>query len=203
MKDPEIRIYLKDELTKGLKHIPDSFLLEEFGLCQHTVRIDLAVLNGHLHGYEIKSEADDLSRLSLQEQIYSKIFDQVTIVLGQKHLKLVIGKIPHWWGIWEAISYDGTVKFRTIREAGINPAIDPTSLVQLLWRDEAIDILRNLSVESGFISKPRRAIWDKLVEILPPHSLRSLVHQHLKNRLGMPENYRPWSNGDSYPQLAT
>ena len=48
-------------------------IVEELGLCQGVARVDLAVVNGTIHGYEIKSERDTLTRLSGQAEIYNHI----------------------------------------------------------------------------------------------------------------------------------
>lgn len=49
---------------------PDTTLIEELGLCQGLARIDLATVGGVLHGYEIKSNRDRLSRLASQAETY-------------------------------------------------------------------------------------------------------------------------------------
>jgi hypothetical protein len=48
-------------------------MLDEFGLEHGEVRVDVAVINGELHGYEIKSERDTLERLPRQVKAYSAV----------------------------------------------------------------------------------------------------------------------------------
>ena len=57
------------------------------GVWSGTVRIDVAVLNGEMCGYEIKSDRDTLERLPFQIEIYSKEFDKLTLVVGRRHEK--------------------------------------------------------------------------------------------------------------------
>ena len=47
-------------------------ILDELGICRGRVRIDLTVVNGLLHGYEIKSERDTLARLETQADLYGR-----------------------------------------------------------------------------------------------------------------------------------
>src|SRR6187402_1509374 len=63
--DPDVRALLREYLEDVHKG-SDTRLLEELGLCQGDVRVDVAVVNGELSGYEIKSPSDTLgaSRIS-------------------------------------------------------------------------------------------------------------------------------------------
>ena len=63
---------------------PDTTVIYELGLCQGSARVDLAVIDGQLHGYEIKSERDSLRRLRAQADLYNKVFDRVTLVCTEK-----------------------------------------------------------------------------------------------------------------------
>lgn len=67
-------------------------------LARGACRVDVCVINGHLHGYEIKSDVDTLRRLPLQQQFYSDVLDKATIVVGQRHLDHALETLPAWWG---------------------------------------------------------------------------------------------------------
>ena len=60
-------------------------MVDELGVCRGQVRIDVAVVNGRFHGYEIKSDRDSLRRLDGQVDLYSKVLDRATIVVGDRH----------------------------------------------------------------------------------------------------------------------
>ena len=99
MDDICLRAALKNKiLDRYLKH-PTTVIIDELGLSHNTARIDLAVVNGIIHGYEIKSDRDTLRRLPLQIDIYNAVLDRVTLVVGEKHLKKASNAIPEWWGI--------------------------------------------------------------------------------------------------------
>src|SRR3972149_9340893 len=81
-----IRSALKEDLRK--RHAQDNKLriIEELGVNHGTARIDIAVVNGIMHGYEIKSDQDTLQRLPEQMNIFNAVFNKVTLVVGKSHL---------------------------------------------------------------------------------------------------------------------
>jgi len=196
MRDRDIRSHLMTELRSN-HDLGDTLLIDELGLCQGNARIDIAVVNGTLSGYEIKSEADTLYRLPHQVSVYSKILDYVTIVVSRPHLKKIADAVPEWWGITEAVSEKGQLAFHEVRLALSNPSIDPFSLVQLLWRDEVLAILTDLGFTKGLSGK-RELLWKKLVEAQTLEELKCRVRQTLKLREGWRVDPLQTSNGDSF-----
>lgn len=63
-------------------------------VCDGVSRIDIAVANGNLCGYEIKSDADTSDRLSSQSESYCKTFDKMFIVAGEKYRDAIYEYIP-------------------------------------------------------------------------------------------------------------
>jgi hypothetical protein len=151
-------------------------------LCQGNARVDLAVVNGSLSGFEIKSERDTLQRLPHQVQIYSRALDSVTIVANGLHVKKIGQLIPEWWGIIEAFMKEGEVAFSVVRQDSRNPDLDPFAVAQLLWRPEVVAILNELGLDKGLSGKSRRVLWDCLAQVLPLNQLRERVRETLKAR---------------------
>jgi len=88
MKDIDIRRELhKNYLSIVTKNDTNSLIINELGLFQGQHKIDVAVINGSLHGYEIKSEQDNLKRLPAQMDAYNKVFDYIHIIANEKHKK--------------------------------------------------------------------------------------------------------------------
>ena len=79
VKDTNIRPALLKWLSIRHAFEPGALIVEEFGLCQGAARVDVAVVNGSLNGYEIKSESDTLNRLHRQQDIYNRIFDSLSM----------------------------------------------------------------------------------------------------------------------------
>ncbi|WP_337102000.1 sce7726 family protein [Paenibacillus sp. YIM B09110] len=184
-KDIDIRASLHHMLSKEHEHEPDTLIVDELALCQGDARIDVAVVNGAINGYEIKSESDTLVRLPSQCEYYNKIFDSVTILTASKYIDGIIDIIPDWWGITQAEKEaDGVVHFFVIREPQQNLSIDALSLAQLLWRDEAIQILKERGLQKGLLSKPRQVLWSALAEQIPLKELQDEIRKKLKGRTG-------------------
>jgi hypothetical protein len=196
MRDRDIRTHLRNELRSHYD-LADTLLIDELGLCQGNARIDIAVVNGTLSGYEIKSEADTLYRLPNQVMVYSRILDYVTIVVSRPHLKKIADVVPEWWGITEAASEKGQLAFDQVRPADSHPSVDSFSLVQLLWRDEVLAILTDLGFTKGLSGK-REVLWKKLVEAQTLDDLKARVRQTLKLREGWRVDPLPTSSDDLF-----
>lgn len=156
----------------------------EMGLCLGETRVDIAVINGHLHGYEIKSERDTLTRLSNQVSLYDRVLDYSTIVTGHRHLQRIMTIVPDHWGVIEASDVDGLISLRAVRRARLNRSLDPLAVAQLLWRGEAAAIL----VDLGQQVQRRETRWDlwHRLAALPLRALQSHVRHALKVRRDWP-----------------
>lgn len=177
MRENEIRRALLDDLR--CEHGGDSLIVEELGLNAGAIRVDIAVVNGLLAGYEIKSDWDTLDRLPDQQAMYSRVFDRVTAVVGQHHLDAVSGLVPEWWGL--SIARAGRVEPQ--RAPAPNEHTDPEIVVRLLWRSEALRILQALG-EIGLERAPRRVLWKVIVDRLSGGELAYEVRRSLKERTG-------------------
>lgn len=182
MRDLDVRISLRRDLNDRFANDPYTKIIEELGVCQGSVRIDIAVANCSLHGYEIKSAADTLERLPTQADAYSKVFDYVTLVIASCHLESALQFLPSWWGIIDATEHGGQTHLTSIREAGCNPDVESYAVAQLLWREEALELLERLGYAKGMRSKPREHLWKRLAQVIPPDHLRQHVRHCLKHR---------------------
>lgn len=176
--DLNIRCALKEELQS--RHAQDKKvrIIDELGVSHGSARIDIAVVNGIMHGYEIKSDQDTLQRLPEQMSIFNAVFDKVTLVVGKSHLYDAIKMIPDWWGVVVAkADANGSVTFSVIREEGNNKDQDIVSVARLLWREEALKILEEAGEARGFYSKPRDSIYEKLSVTLDQDTLSTKVRE--------------------------
>lgn len=169
--------------------------VDELDLCGQ-VRVDVAVLNGDLAGYELKSARDTLQRLPTQVAVYSKVLDRASLVVAETHLAHARAIIPEWWGLLVASNVGDKLCLEREREPLLNPAIDPSALVQLLWRDEALAALERRGLDTGLRNKSRALLWRALAKGLPLQELRQLVREQLKDRAGWRPD-RPRPRGDA------
>lgn len=175
-----IRSALKAVLEKHHAKDKELRIIEELGVQHGSVRIDIAVVNEIMHGYEIKSDSDTLERLPNQMTEFNTVFDRVTLVVGKQHLYRAIYIIPEWWGITIAkINTDGQVFFQTIREPEDNKTQDKISIARLLWREEALRILEEHNQADGVRSKPREFVYERLAKVLEINTLKERVRATL------------------------
>ncbi|HVM33555.1 MAG TPA: sce7726 family protein, partial [bacterium] len=145
-------------------------------------RIDVAAVNGALNGYEIKSDRDSLQRLFGQINLYGKVLDYAVLVVGERHIVEAVGIVPEWWGIFKIIPDAKTPSFDVLRPGKKNIDQDPRSLVELIWRDEALELLEKRNAIRGFRDKPRPVIWDKVCECYSLEEIAMAVRNCLKAR---------------------
>jgi hypothetical protein len=180
--EADIRAALRTRLKSTQRRHPDTVIVDELGICRGEVRIDVAVINGQMHGYEIKSDRDSLRRLSGQIELYSKVLDKATLVTGDLHLDKAAILLPDWWGLLRAVPSVRGLQIGTVRQARLNPAKDARALAEFLWLDAALTLLEQHGLDRGVRTKPRRIIWDRISESFDIDVIADAVRDHLKAR---------------------
>lgn len=155
-------------------------------MCRGRVRLDIAVVNGLLHGYEIKSDRDSLRRLHGQVDVYGKVLDQATLVVGDRFVPVASDLVPSWWGLLHAHFEDEELRFRLLRRPERNPQRDPNALVELLWSDHAMRLLEQRGAARGVRRKPRRIVWARVCEHFGVEEIADAVRTGLKSRANYP-----------------
>lgn len=179
MDDPGIRRLLRPWLRR--QHPGDSRVIDELGLCRGQVRVDVAVVGELVHGYEIKSDRDNLRRLPAQVKVYSQVLDRATLVVGQAHYERASALIPVWWGLVRILAGAG---LEVVREPGGNPSLDKRALVELIWRPQALELLEQRGAARGVRGRTRPAIWDRVCAVLTTDEVADVVRRQLKKRVG-------------------
>ena len=175
-----IRSALKKKLERHHAQDKELRIIEELGVRHGTARIDVVVINGIMHGYEIKSDRDTLERLPEQMNEFNDVFDKLTLVVGKRHLYDAVNLIPDWWGIMVVkINAKNKVIFHTIREAEDNQKQVGISIARLLWREEALQILEEHDQADGVRSKPREFVYQRLADVLEADVLKERVRKTL------------------------
>lgn len=183
MRDVDVRSALRATVLARHVRDPDTLVIDELGLESGVVRVDIAVVNGRIHGYEIKSDADTLERLPAQVEGYGRVLDRVTLVVGSRHAEAAQRLVPKWWGVYIAHEDDGgQVRFRVARRERANPGLDLHAVAALLWRDEALALLETRGRARGLRSKPRRDLYRALVDSVHSSELRRCVREALRSR---------------------
>ncbi|MBO0953223.1 sce7726 family protein [Fibrella forsythiae] len=188
MRDYDIRHSLHNQFLAHYKQDGHSIVVDELGVCNGQSVIDVAVINGSLHAFEIKSDADTLVRLPKQVAHYNKVFDYATIVVNGKYVHRVASLVPYWWAIWLIYEKDGKILKTIVREGERNTNIDAFSVAQLLWREEALNLLVKLDLAKGMRTKRRWLLWQHLAENVPVDRLCEYTRQYLKERSAWKES---------------
>jgi hypothetical protein len=183
MNDVQIRANFHRKKLRWHHTSGDSLVIDELGLNHGRSRADIAVVNGHLVGYEIKSDSDSLDRLAEQIKSYNAVFDWAFIIVGERHVKSIEKYVPDWWGLILSVTgRRGAVNFKTLRKGRRNHNIDPISVARLLWRSEAAEVLRQRGLPKKSLRQPRAALYEQLVEILSNRELRQTIRESFKKR---------------------
>lgn len=181
MRDYEIRKVLRETTLKKFIKDSDSKIVDELDLPITKSRVDIAVVNGHLHGYEIKSARDTLHRLPHQIEGYTKIFDYITVVTEGKHHERILKLLPEWVGVQLCNQTSNGVKIKTIRKPYYNKNKKGFFIAKLLRRDEVINILKRYDISYS----NKDTLWrlcENLEENLALNKLSKVVRETLKMR---------------------
>ncbi len=204
MNDVEIRKNFHRKRLRWQHAQKDTLVIDELGLNHGKCRADIAVVNGQFVGYEIKSNNDSLRRLEEQVKSYNAVFDKVSIIVGDRYIKSIQNYIPEWWGIIVSIKGSrGAVNFNIVRKAQMNKNIDPISIAQLLWRDEAVEILFSQKLPPKILRQPRDVLYEQLAIFLTANELRKIVRDYLKKRRNWRCPELPSQCDDLYQPVST
>ncbi len=181
-KDVDIRNFLNSIILREYLNDSDTKIINEFNVCRGNVRIDVAVINGSIMGYEIKSDSDTLRRLPNQIELYCKVFDRITIICGKIHTNKILNLVPEWWGVLEVTGDKYGMKKSIIRNPKRNKSINAYSVSQLLWKSEALELLSLYELSKGLSNKTIDIIWEKIADNIPLEKIQEFVRFKLKNR---------------------
>lgn len=171
-----------------------DLILQEFG-CK-TARVDVALVNGSLHGFEIKSDSDSVARLGGQAEQYSRVFDYMTLICGQKLFSVARKIVPNWWGLRLARVENGMVMLEEIRCAKKNASQDRAALARMLWKDEALRCLRRNGFKRLTSKNSAEEIWNEAAKQLEVRTLADEARLAIKTRGGSGFAKRSTPDGD-------
>jgi hypothetical protein len=161
--DKEIRTCLIPYLTTMFG---DGFITEEF--CLRKVRTDLVVglpSSGDLHGFEIKSGADSLTRLKTQIPGYDAVCSFNWVVIHPKWLDAILAALPAHWGILLA-EEEGINAYRPAKR-NVNQKI--RDVLSVIWKAELLALLTRhkqrvkTGARKGAMTNPAKKIGIQII----------------------------------------
>lgn len=162
----------------------DTFLVNELDICGGVTRADVAIVNGQIHGYEIKSPQDNLERLPSQVPSYNQVFDTMTLITCGKHLNKARKMIPKWWGISCISKTKDGLTLQIKRRPKSNKNVSGLHLAQLLWKDELVELIcEKTDITKGYKSKSRYQLALLISENLSIDVINDYVRETLKHRV--------------------
>lgn len=191
MNDSKIRKAIKEIEFKTHFTEEDTKVIDEMGLNQGSSIIDIAVINGKMVGYEIKSDRDTLKRLDGQISEYNKVFDFINIVTSKKYAPVIKNHVPDWWGIIEVQEKNHAIKIFQRRKAKLNKNVSAYSLLQLLWKEELSDMIDRYAVNKALKNKSKKIIWTYLSDLLDINLIKNDVRNYLKSRTTWKAHQQP------------
>ncbi|MDN7494149.1 sce7726 family protein [Burkholderia gladioli] len=181
LNESAIKAIVIDHLfEKGI--LRDAVLINEMVVANWSRRADLAVANGRLTAFEIKSDLDTLSRLDGQVETYLQRFDKVVIVTTDKFYREVLQRTPDYVGVWVLVQAETQHGYR-VRVARPGRATDvrrAEALCGFLLQTELSSFLRaqGLTIEAD----ASRATLTSLAGRVPASRLRDFVLEAIKKR---------------------
>jgi hypothetical protein len=183
LSDTDIRTALHGTRLKTYRNAPATIVVDELGLAHARARIDIAVINGCVHGYEIKSSLDKLDRLPSQLELYRLCLSKLTLVVASKHVDGIQKIAPGWCGILEASKGPrGAVAFTTVRRSKANPDVDAAHLAHLLWRAEAAALLARFGASPKELRQSRKFLYARLAEVMSVQQLSAAIREFMERR---------------------
>lgn len=184
MSHQAIRRVFRRRLFVSYSGMPDTLILEDVGLRHGAARIDFLIVNGFLHGFELKGSSDSLGRLRRQAPIYASVLDRITVVVPDRDASKAIGTIPIWWGVESVCqTRDDNFTFSEARCCQNNPSVEKSAIAKLLWRAEALEVLEELNASTGLRSARRREIYSRLAHCASLTLIREKVRHYLRRRI--------------------
>jgi hypothetical protein len=168
------------EIKERLKQSAKARVVDEFQILRGQGRIDVALIDDALHGYEIKSASDTLGRLPSQQVNYDKVFER--IVADERHVKEAVTMVPKHWGLIVVGMKNGKPYADTLWPAMRNQDLDKLALAQLLWRDEVLELMEYFDLTSGFKTANRKTLWRHISNCLSLEEIKAFVCFKLRTR---------------------
>lgn len=178
-----IRTASLDRLGRHFASDPTTLLVQEFGILGGQRRVDIAAINGHFHGFEIKSDHDTLERLEGQSESYALVFDYLTVICSAKYLDAAAARLPQNWGLWQAFqTKSGVVATKQIRGAKLNRHTSREYIFHLLWRDEMICVLKDISAPTSVLHGSKSRMAQYAERHMSKRQISAAVRHQLKVR---------------------
>lgn len=173
--EPDIKALLLNYLRNKKIIDENSIIMNELTVGNFSRRVDLAIYSdGKLIAFEIKSEADTLTRLDGQLDKYLEYFDKVVVVSDTKFISMLSSSLPKNVGLWEVS--DSKIKVK--QRGKLQSKIDNSKLIDMM---DLVDLYK-LSTKLKIKTDRDRASLEKSLKQVSNKRLRQGVHASLSRK---------------------
>lgn len=151
---------IREALLRKLARQKPRAVLEELHVHNGSAIADVVTLHSEAHCYEIKGATDRIERITVQGSFYNRVFRRITLVTTECNQRRARQLAPRFWGIIVAIEDEGSVRFRHVRAAKLNPRFEKQSAAMTLWKSEMLELVTG----PGSERKPRRLLAELIAE---------------------------------------
>jgi len=179
LREQDVKIALIDWLyKKGM--LSDATIINEMVVANWSRRADLAIANGSLQAFEIKSDFDSLKRLDGQLETFNSRFEKVTIVCATKFTCEVSKRVSSDVGVVEFQSDNSGVRFKIIKKGRVCSRLNKGVYLDFLLKSELKDLLNQYGIT--FSNDSHRDYLEVLASRLALNKIRNFVITSIKNR---------------------
>jgi hypothetical protein len=142
-------------------------------------RADLVIIGKHFTAFEIKSDFDNLEKLSNQLREYKKSFHVTYVVSTQKHIDSIRKSAPKAVGIF-LMSSEG---IKQIRKALVRKRLEKVQLVSMVDRRTIERALVDQRIKSSLLNKMTlENLYDLASKSLTQERIEGLVRKELLSK---------------------
>lgn len=182
LRDPDMREILFETYENTGERLR---IFEELVIGKSRADVIL-VKENEILGFEIKSDKDNLIRLTTQVKNYERFCDKCYIVTGVHYIDKIEEAVPKHWGVYDiAKDENGNLHIEMFREANRNPKERPTTKLKnqmnLLWRSELIKIVKTYKL-GGVTKRNKRQLRDLIIEKMGKEEAKRMTYDALIER---------------------
>ena len=164
--EPEIKSTIINQLLEKGQLNKNELIINEFTVGDFSRRVDLALVNSNnLFAFEVKSEADSLTRLEVQVDKYLEYFDKVTVVVAPKHTQKVLHQTPLHVAVWEFS--DGVISVK--RKGKLQKTISKQKFIDMMTACELLKLTKKFGLN---MDTTRRCFLEEALMVVPRYKLR-------------------------------
>lgn len=174
LNDTLFQYYNGEEIHKYklfAQHMNKRNIVGAFEMKVNNSRVDFLTINGSTTSFEIKSELDNLTKLSKQMADYILAFEYNNLVVDERHIDRVLEMLPENFGLW---SYKNG-KYKKLIKAELNNKIDAELQLKLLTKKE---LITSFPEQQGIIKNILRFNTEDLIN----SNFKQTLKERYKNR---------------------